>query len=65
MKTKLIAIISLALLSVTLLSSCNSPSNTDNHNRKTSSGLCNHPDDLDIRGYRCGKRAASVRPGGK
>lgn len=29
-----------------------------------SSGKCNFPDDLDSRGRRCGKRAASVRPGG-
>ncbi len=29
-----------------------------------SSGKCNFPDDLDARGRRCGKRAASVRPGG-
>jgi hypothetical protein len=28
------------------------------------SGRCQYPDDLDSRGRRCGKRAASVRPGG-
>jgi len=28
------------------------------------SGRCQYPDDLDSRGHRCGKRAASVRPGG-
>jgi hypothetical protein len=26
---------------------------------------CNYPDDLDSRGYRCGGRAASERPGGR
>jgi hypothetical protein len=29
------------------------------------SGSCNTPDDVDSRGRRCGKRAASVRPGGR
>lgn len=29
------------------------------------SGRCDHPDDLDVRGRRCGKRAASERPGGQ
>ena len=29
------------------------------------SGPCNYPDDLDSAGRRCGKRAASVRPGGR
>lgn len=29
------------------------------------SGRCDHPDDLDARGRRCGKRAASERPGGQ
>ena len=31
----------------------------------TSSGKCNYPGDLDSRGRRCGKRAASVRKGGR
>lgn len=29
------------------------------------SGKCNYPDDLDSAGRRCGKRAASERPGGR
>ena len=28
-------------------------------------GPCNYPDDRDSAGRRCGKRAASVRPGGR
>jgi len=31
----------------------------------SSSGKCNYPDDLDAAGKRCGKRAASERPGGR
>lgn len=28
-------------------------------------GQCDYPDDLDSAGRRCGRRAASVRPGGR
>jgi len=34
-------------------------------NNSGGSGKCNHPDDLDAAGKRCGKRAASERPGGR
>jgi hypothetical protein len=33
-------------------------------NTKASSGRCKNPDDLDASGKRCGKRAASAKPGG-
>ncbi len=36
----------------------------ENQPSSASSGKCNFPDDLDSSGRRCGKRAASVRPGG-
>jgi hypothetical protein len=33
-------------------------------NTKASSGRCKNPDDRDASGKRCGKRAASAKPGG-
>lgn len=41
------------------------PSITSAGSGNTGSGPCNTPDDVDRNGRRCGKRAASVRPGGR
>lgn len=49
----------------TTFSSPRNPSSLNNSSGSSSSVRCNSPDDLDINGNRCGKRASSVRRGGR